>query len=332
MEGLYLENPIVLALTPLAIVFIVLTKVYGVNRVYPKIYILKHPFLAILSKSIKKCSRKHHYISMTVHAIIASLIIIALANPYTIVREPVVGEETMKSKIEIKTKPPIVLVIDVSGSMGGVKIETAKRALKRFIDELSNVSDIGLIAFSDHIVDSIPPTSDVEKVYEKIDNLTAGGGTMYTYPLTAALNWLKSYRDLGVECMVVFATDGMPADVMEYRRLLPLYRDLSIPIYTIYIETSGVSGGFSSGLEEVKTIAESTGGEWFYAEDIGELTSIYDKIAEKAKSILKEVEVKASYTEFVEKKIYLIDYVLLTTLLLYIAYTVYRFRVYRLTL
>ena len=114
----------------------------------------------------------------------------------------------------------IVLILDVSGSMGGSKIDTVNRALVKFRDIIQEDAvtalraDVAVIEF-DHearvIVDFTngtdfqPPTLSVK------------GGTNYSKAVNTALDLIEarkqSYRDGGIayyRSLAYFLTDGYP--------------------------------------------------------------------------------------------------------------------------
>src|SRR5262249_22445492 len=86
----------------------------------------------------------------------------------------------------------MVLVLDTSGSMQGVKIEQAKKALKFCLGNLKPQDRFGLINFSssiskyrDHLAES--GREQVENAKHWIDRLEATGGTAINDALLAAL-------------------------------------------------------------------------------------------------------------------------------------------------
>ena len=116
----------------------------------------------------------------------------------------------------------IVLILDVSGSMLGVKIDTVNRALGKFRDIIREDSvtalraDIAIITFDDEAwvaqdftngTDFAPPV------------LSVSGGTNYSKAVNLALDLIEarkqSYRDGGIayyRSLAYFLTDGIPID------------------------------------------------------------------------------------------------------------------------
>lgn len=107
----------------------------------------------------------------------------------------------------------IVLVLDNSGSMSGVKIEQAKEALKYIVTSLRADDRFAIIHFNDEVY---PLHEDLVKadkkettaVNKKIGKIEAGGGTDIDSALKTALRLLKTSTERPQ--VVVFLTDGEP--------------------------------------------------------------------------------------------------------------------------
>jgi Ca-activated chloride channel family protein len=115
---------------------------------------------------------------------------------------------------EYQVPRDMVLVLDTSGSMRGVKMEQAKKALQYCLNNLGPKDRFALINFAttvnkykDGLLDS---TSDqLEQARKWIDNLEATGGTAINDALAAALD-LRPQKDEGRTFTIVFFTDGQP--------------------------------------------------------------------------------------------------------------------------
>ncbi len=319
------ENPSLLYLIPLVIAVAIVLNYIGSKTVSRKLYRYMHPLARVITVGNSRRDNRR-YIGLALLLISLCLLLVAAAGPYTIVPHVIKGEEEFSSKIELKANPPVVLIIDVSGSMEGEKIEIAKQALLEFLDKVNATYDIGLIAFSDHIVEAIPPTSDRARIVGVIKSLRAGGGTMYSYPLETALNWLRPYGIMNITTMVIFATDGIPADRELYEPLLEYYKEYNIPIYTIFI------GSETSGRKLLKDIAEKTNGKSYSPDSIDELVDIYRELANEANAILREANVKVKYAETTDVKQPLSIYFVLASLATLLAALVIRAKTYGITL
>lgn len=268
-----------LLLVGVLVVAVSLVATKKLNRVWRRIYTIKHPLTDTIGEVTSSTRVEKFYLLLIL------LVFLAAASPYISTKKVVEFEEEAVGRLEVNARPTAILIIDVSGSMGGEKIEIAKDALKAFMEEAKDVFDIGLIAFSDKVVATVPPTSDLPKLYNTIDKLVAGGGTMYSYPLKVASNWAKPYRAFNVTVVVVFATDGIPADRGVYDIVVEELAKLGVTIHSIII------GSLSGGYGVLKnTVSGPTGGNVYEVDDINKLVDLYKKLAHKLK---QDVEVRA---------------------------------------
>lgn len=109
----------------------------------------------------------------------------------------------------------IIFVMDVSGSMGGEKIEQARQALRYCINTLRKEDRFEIISFSSSINNfqgSLKPASEeeIKNALYFIDNMSAAGGTNINAALQRALR-LKNAAD-NRPTSIVFLTDGLPTE------------------------------------------------------------------------------------------------------------------------
>ena len=116
----------------------------------------------------------------------------------------------------------IVLILDVSGSMAGQKIDTLNQALVKFSNIIREDpvtalrADVAIVAFSDEarVVQDFTNGTDFEAPL-----LEVSGDTNYSQPVNMALDLIEerkqSYRDGGIayyRSLAYFLTDGIPDD------------------------------------------------------------------------------------------------------------------------
>ncbi|MFA4872207.1 MAG: VIT domain-containing protein, partial [Patescibacteria group bacterium] len=145
----------------------------------------------------------------------------------------------------------IILLLDISGSMGGPKIDglkvVAKKVLQKLIGQKTG-HNVGIIAFESqpHL---LQPLTEVSPVMEKvIDGLSDRGGT----ELGPALNLAFSqFRDSGRPKMILLVTDGQTESL-------------------VHIGTGAriIAAGIDTAVNDstLKELARNTNGacEWFY--------------------------------------------------------------------
>src|SRR5262249_54228041 len=123
----------------------------------------------------------------------------------------------MTPKVEIakeyQVPRDVVLVLDTSGSMRGVKMEQARKALKYCLNNLGKNDRFALINFSTTVnkyKDGLTEgdSEQLDQAKKWVDNLEATGGTAINDALATAL--AMRTKDEGRSFTVVFFTDGQP--------------------------------------------------------------------------------------------------------------------------
>ncbi|KAA3612475.1 MAG: VWA domain-containing protein [Calditrichaeota bacterium] len=109
----------------------------------------------------------------------------------------------------------VIFVIDVSGSMGGEKIEQARDALRFCVNVLNSDDRFEIIRFSSGVYSFSGKLQKAGKEQKKnalyfIDNLNSNGGTNINEALLQALK-LKKKKD-NRPTSIVFLTDGLPTE------------------------------------------------------------------------------------------------------------------------
>jgi len=312
-------QPAVLALLPVAVAVLLLARRRALNT-----YASRHAYWNPLARHVETPTPRGSKATLPLALTIVTLALVAAANPVVTGYREVSLKTGYTGSIHVPAAPGVVLVVDVSGSMSGVKLETAKKAMLRFIDLLNNTVDLGLIAFNTAVVTAVPPTRNRSAVRTAVEKLSAGGGTMFTYPLTTAYNWLEVYREYKLPAIVVMATDGLPADIAEYKLVVREMAKAGIKAYTIFIGTSPV------GIRETRFIAGETGGKQYTASQVGSLVHVLEKIAGETNRIVANVTVKTRVTVRKEYRVSLAPYLYLASTLLIAALSYLRYRASRL--
>merc|ERR1719228_2122964 len=154
-----------------------------------------------------------------------------------------------------------VFVLDISGSMGGEKIEQLKDSMFTVLDDMTDTDYFNIITFSSSVEhwspshtdsdNSEPKTPQVIQATEENKNLAikhilglqAGGGTNINEAMLEGLKiaegGLKSEKLPGdVRPMIIFLTDGLPSsgetnNEAIKRNIKEANRDLDFPIFSI---------------------------------------------------------------------------------------------------
>ncbi|MFV0554298.1 MAG: VWA domain-containing protein [Mangrovibacterium sp.] len=204
----------------------------------------------------------------------------ALASPR------LVGEPQKK----VKTARNFVIAADISFSMASkdwhiegephTRWEGVKSVLKEFITQRQS-DRLGLVFFGTNAYLQVPLTTDIQVVDYMLDQTDVGMAGQMTSIGKAIGYSMKIFEgDTIQQKVMLLITDGQD----DGRGMLPLdaaktAAQDSIKIYTIGI---GEPTGSNDGLDEqtLRDVAETTGGEYFLAQDPEQLQAAYRTLNE----------------------------------------------------
>jgi Ca-activated chloride channel family protein len=150
-----------------------------------------------------------------------------------------------------KDKPSLamVLVIDKSGSMGGMKIDLARQAAKATVELLSPQDKIGVVGFDGQafIICEMTSASSGDSVKDAIDTLAAGGGT-YMYPGMDTARQMLEDVSAKVKHVIVLG-DGM-SQAGDHEGLAADMADSAITVSTVALG-QGADRSLMSAIAEV---------------------------------------------------------------------------------
>lgn len=295
---MFLRNPSVLALLPLAVAVIFCAQKKN-NR--SAIKFTSGSLLKGFPDSFKLKLAKNLLFLRLVSCL---LIIIALARP----QSPVELSKIQSEGIDI------VLAIDCSSSMlaedfkiGGRRqnrLEVVREVVKDFVQGRTN-DRLGLVAFAGGAYTVCPLTLDHGWLLENLERVKTGlieDGTAIGLGLVSALNRLKNTKVKSK--IVILLTDGRnnaggisPLTAAEAAKVL------KIKVYTIGAGTKGlapypVKDFFGNTVYQpmdvdidedvLKKIAEKTAGKYFRATDTESLRRIYKEIDKLEKTVIED--------------------------------------------
>ena len=117
-------------------------------------------------------------------------------------------------EVERNVARDIVLVLDVSGSMEGEKLEQARSAAEYLLQHVGDDDRFAVVAFARYVdayAGELRPASDTADAIEWVRSLIAGGGTNISGSLERGLGMLTGDRP----GTVIFLTDGLPTAGIE---------------------------------------------------------------------------------------------------------------------
>jgi len=224
-----------------------------------------------------------------------ALLLFSLARPELPVRLPVV-------------QGTVILAFDVSNSMAAndlepTRMEAAKAAARRFVENQPDTVDIGVVAFSDGGLVVQEPTDDQPAVLATIDRLSPQGATSIGHGIFSALNSIAGEAlalDVGAledgarpvqigsfgSAVILLLTDGENTESLDPLRIAQLAAEAGVRIYTvgigspegIILEVDGFNVLTQLNEPVLEEIASLTNGAYYHAEDKAALQEIYENI------------------------------------------------------
>ena len=237
-----------------------------------------------------------------------SLLIVALARPQS-------SSTNSTSNIE---GIDIVMAMDVSGSMLARdlkpdRLTAAKNVASDFVKGRPG-DRMGLVIFSGETFTQVPLTNDHGVMLNMLAEMKNGlidDGTAIGDGLATAISRLKDSE--AISKVIILLTDGMnnagSVDPYTAAEIAKLY---GIRVYTIGVGTYGtapypVQTMFGTQMQQIKveidekllaTIANSTGGKYFRANNNKKLDEIYQEIDKLERSKIEVTEFRRYHEEF----------------------------------
>lgn len=224
-----------------------------------------------------------------------ALLLFSLARPQATIAEP-------------RREGTVVLAIDVSTSMTATdlrpsRIEAAKAAARRFVQQQPSTIRIGVVAFGDSAVVTQRPTTSRGLVLAAVDRLTPQGGTAVDRAILTSLSAITgrpvlASQDPGVgnldsadvgyhgSAAVVLLTDGEDTSGSDPLPAAELASVAGVRVHTVGIGSPAGTvlqvDGFqvATSLDEslLKAVAATTDGTYFPARDEQALRRVYSSI------------------------------------------------------
>lgn len=173
-----------------------------------------------------------------------------------------------------RTPVNVALVLDVSGSMQGDKIENAKRAAIHAVQLLNENDVLSILVYSDEARVILPATklTDKETVFTAIRNLEADGSTALFAGVTKGAEEVDKFIDKNRVNRIILLSDGLanvgPQTPAELGTLGSQLREKGIAVTTF-----GLGGGYNEDL--MSQLARNSDGNHAFIESPNDLARIF---------------------------------------------------------
>lgn len=185
-------------------------------------------------------------------------------------------------------KIALAMLVDTSGSMKGVPLQSAKQAIIEMLDRLSASDRASVIGFSDRVRSGKDYTTDRVQLRSELTNLKSSGETaLFDAVVRACESVTKEDCDRKV---VVALSDGKDnSSAISYAECLRRVEASGVSVYTIGL-------GRDITETQLQEIASKSGGRYFAAATATDLQSIYQSIAENLQNqYVVELSAPASF-------------------------------------
>ena len=244
---------------------------------------------ALLPNIVDRSPGRLRHLPLAVLLVALAAMVVGVARPHATVQVP-------------REEATVVLAVDVSRSMKATdvwptRLAAARAAAKRFLHEVPEKFRVGVVSFASRAHVAIPPTEDHALVEDALDALAPGEGTAIGDAVVLSAEVGREQRAADGSRpprAVLLISDGAP----DGGRATPpagaqRARSLGVPVYTVALGTPGgvVEETLPGGLRQIirvpprpetlRTIARTTGGQFFTAPDDERLRTVYERLASR---------------------------------------------------
>ena len=200
-----------------------------------------------------------------------------------------------------KSNVDLICVIDVSGSMQGNKIKQVKDSLLTLVKLMDSNDKLGLVLFNTHstVLSELINMTPNNKILisDKINTITANGGTSILAGLETAVNMLENTTTLTITSGVILLSDGMDNNLGEFElakglRELTKGKNLRFTLHT-----------FGYGLDHdpltMTKLANLRDGSFYFVEELTKVKAYFVNVLGGCMSVISNkvvIKVKAEFT------------------------------------
>jgi len=231
-------------------------------------------------------------ISLALKMSIIILIVVSLAGPVLLTTNEISRTVEVPMVEEQDLVGGIVLVVDVSSSMGFTdvlpsRLEATKSLLAQFVENSSEKVRFGVVAFDAAIKESLPLVQDEQQVITILQKLNQSEVlpcleeyTDIGYGIQTAVNMLAPYMSTDSPHVIILISDGYanygyPDPLTSVNNAIKDATDTKVQVYTIHIAKMGLD----SNPALLQKIANETGGKFMESTNYEELQNALDVLS-----------------------------------------------------
>jgi VWFA-related protein len=202
----------------------------------------------------------------------------------------------------VNTPFNLVLLIDLSGSLKE-KIRLLRRSAWSFIQATRPEDKVAIVTFTSTTRLVCPLTNDRELLRSRLEDIRdTNGGTNFYDAVQDSLTWVldKAKNERNSIVIMSDGVDNALPDVpgrgsrISFNELVDKVQESNTTIFPIYLDTEeevleetgmDLSRAYAMARDQLKSLAEVTGGSIFYANRLEDLSGCYEKVAAELRTI-----------------------------------------------